>query len=732
MPLKTLISIPVDDDRFKEFLALFAKYEAALKAMPGAWHDVGDAAAKSGVGFEGLAAAAMAQVDILHKLNQEERQRERTVTGTASSMRRMAHDARDVAKHITESTRQLMRWSGVTGMLGGLAGLGGLYGFDNMIRGASSTRTRSLSLGVRPGTLLALQSNLGQLINPESAMQRIVGMQQNPNAATKFLTMGLSNDVSAPPDKALLDIMGVANRFYQQTKAQGGLEFLSVQPQWQAIVSALGEEGARTVGNLRPGELASLTARTRRDQVTNFGQAPGTFRAAQDLQQQLTRVSSILEYKFLGALSPLMPELTKLSGAIGGTIADLIGSNGFKHAVSFATDELNDFDNFMKNPKTKKNIDDFVNAIGTAAGDIKGAFTWLNKGPWFDSKGKYKDDNFWGKKGWESLANQFDKAMGWPLTYPDVGTGGAPGTPGGGGSGAGGTSSSSKAPLFNWWHAHAPAWLGGTGAGSPTGPVSTGPGNWEVQHNNFAGMRRTDVPAAGPNQGGFQSFPTPAAGVAAIEHQLDRYYQGKTTHSPLTTLRSMISEWAPPNENDTAALIARAVRVVGVGADRALNWSDPATRAKVIEAFIRNEQGGQLPAAAATALYGALPKKGTARPGAAVPPVPPGFLTALATNGDEYRLTMEQYSNFIKGAPGHGDAWLHAHPSLLIHHAIKEELKRVSPRHSAPPAHSPVVGSTTMTLSRTVKPGTPTKVDIHVHNEAGSSIGISTAMLAVP
>ncbi|HEX3982164.1 MAG TPA: hypothetical protein VHX12_00580, partial [Acidisoma sp.] len=205
-----------------------------------------------------------------------------------------------------------------------------------------------------------------------------------------------------------------------------------------------------------------------------------------------------------------------------------------------------------------------------------------------------------------------------------------------------------NSPAMRFWR-----WLTGRGAsagsdaaasprGAPTGPIDAGPGNWEVQHNNFAGMRRTDVPAAGPNQGGFQSFATPAAGVAAIEHQLDRYYQGKTTHSPLTTLRSMISEWAPPNENDTAALIARAVRVVGVGADQALNWSDPATRAKVIEAFIRNEQGGKLPAAAAAALYG--------QPKAPVAPAEQ-LHTVIGRDGKPYTLGPKDYATYLQSLP---------------------------------------------------------------------------------
>lgn len=119
--------------------------------------------------------------------------------------------------------------------------------------------------------------------------------------------------------------------------------------------------------------------------------------------------------------------------------------------------------------------------------------------------------------------------------------------------------------------------------------------NWETRNYNFGGLRIPGVPPAGPLAGGFQSFQTPEAGVGAISHQLARYFSGATTGQPLTTLRQIVSTWAPPSENPTSQLIQRASRVTGFGPDDQLDFSDPAIRAKLIEATIRNEQGGLLP-----------------------------------------------------------------------------------------------------------------------------------------
>lgn len=128
--------------------------------------------------------------------------------------------------------------------------------------------------------------------------------------------------------------------------------------------------------------------------------------------------------------------------------------------------------------------------------------------------------------------------------------------------------------------------------------VTAVPSNWEVQNNNFAGMRNPNVPAAGgplTNPQGWQSFATPEAGIAGISHQLDRYASGATTGTPITTLRGIVSTWAPPTENDTNALVGRAAKVTGFDPDQPLDMSDPGTKAKVVEAMIRGEQGGALP-----------------------------------------------------------------------------------------------------------------------------------------
>ncbi len=73
------------------------------------------------------------------------------------------------------------------------------------------------------------------------------------------------------------------------------------------------------------------------------------------------------------------------------------------------------------------------------------------------------------------------------------------------------------------------------------------------------------------------------------------------TGKPLTTLNDIVATWAPPStpqnphENDTPLLIKRASEWMGVAPDQPLDLKDPKVMAKLVEATIRNEQGGNLP-----------------------------------------------------------------------------------------------------------------------------------------
>ena len=130
----------------------------------------------------------------------------------------------------------------------------------------------------------------------------------------------------------------------------------------------------------------------------------------------------------------------------------------------------------------------------------------------------------------------------------------------------------------------------------PKGVRNRNPGNIETGQG-FRGEVGSD--------GRFAKFDTDFNGIRAIGVDLlTKYYRG------LVTVRSIISTWAPPGENNTEAYIHAVCMELGVLASTWLHLPESDVLAKLVTAIIRHENGGtqwydkdQIAAACADAQY---------------------------------------------------------------------------------------------------------------------------------
>ena len=107
----------------------------------------------------------------------------------------------------------------------------------------------------------------------------------------------------------------------------------------------------------------------------------------------------------------------------------------------------------------------------------------------------------------------------------------------------------------------------------------------EISRNAPLGIRSNNPGNLRP--GGVEAvYPTQAAGLAAEQNLLRKYGS-----RGINTLAGIISKWAPPNENDTAAYIADAARKTGFNPNQELDLNDPSVVAKVANAINSHENG---------------------------------------------------------------------------------------------------------------------------------------------
>jgi hypothetical protein len=593
MPLKPIIDIDVNDGKFKQFLQLFEKYREATKAMPADWGKVGEAVEKSGVGFGEMTAALLAQVEILHRVEKEQRQFEQTTTRTGRAMHGLAGHAREVARHVESTTRNLLKWSGIGTAVGGLLGAGGLFGIDRLASNASNLRTSAAGVGVNPATLLAAKVNFGQFFNAQSALGNIANLQQSLSGQVAFNTLGIPGQFGGSPGSALGPSLNAIHRLYNSTPASQRQNM----PWWQYATQILGSaEAVRTVGGMSAGELRKHERDYQTDVSGGFGLGSGTLVDAQGVERQLTRVGNVLEYTFLASLKRVMPELEDLSKALGGTVTEFLKGDGFKWAVDKVAIGLHDFSAWISGDDFKQDIRGFIDGVKALASGVANVAKWFGANfgstqplgadqqkadfqSWVSGQGgpAAGDQNANWRRLW--VNEHLPQATNWLHQHPVP----KPFSPG---SGIG---YSAKA-LWEYWNGS-----GGKGAAAGNisaipSPLDTGLSGTEMAINNFGGLRRAGI-IAGPIGGGFQSFATPEQGVQAAAHLL-LTYQDK---HHLNTIRGLLNRWAPASDNGGpmgfSRLLNFATTYMNVGADQPLNLHDASTLSRLTEAFIQNEVG---------------------------------------------------------------------------------------------------------------------------------------------
>ncbi|RFP02591.1 structural protein [Komagataeibacter xylinus] len=114
----------------------------------------------------------------------------------------------------------------------------------------------------------------------------------------------------------------------------------------------------------------------------------------------------------------------------------------------------------------------------------------------------------------------------------------------------------------------------------PRGIRNNNPGNLDYVGQPGAHLE-TGVPC--PR---FAAFPSMADGIRALRNQLLRYGE-----RGLTTVRAIISVYAPPSENPTGAYVYALCSHMGVQPDTVLDLRDPATQRGLIAGIATVENG---------------------------------------------------------------------------------------------------------------------------------------------
>ena len=129
---------------------------------------------------------------------------------------------------------------------------------------------------------------------------------------------------------------------------------------------------------------------------------------------------------------------------------------------------------------------------------------------------------------------------------------------------------------------------GGAQEAGPLGLLGAAAKNLNPGNIKFANQKGATL-----GTDGFAKFESVDQGIVAMVNQLDLYLSGRSAHGKLDTIRSLVSKYAPPNENKTQEYVDQLSQFMGKNPDDKLQ-RDPATMAKLAAGIIGKESMGGL------------------------------------------------------------------------------------------------------------------------------------------
>ena len=372
MTVKSILDVEINDAKFKKFAELFARYQAALKALPGAWGDVSAGIKDAASATSDLRTETERQNLALHAQEDGVKKVNAVARTTALVWSSIASSAKTVGQHISSATSSLAKWTTLTSVVSGLLGMGALFGLDRLAGSVSAQRRTAMGLGSNYGQMAAFNANLNRvLVSPGSLLSNIstAKYKQGSDEWNALLAAGISPEFIKTHSVAEISVewmKRVRQEFRRTPQEQiGGIAEgkgywrLAPQTDINAFTGTNDKEFGEILGGYKhDAEAMDLTDKTQS--------------AWQDLTTQLGRSARIIETTFGDKLAGLAPELTELSKQFTSAVVEFSKSDVLKGLIDGAADELHSFAAAITTTEFQSGVANFAKWVGDAARTVWG------------------------------------------------------------------------------------------------------------------------------------------------------------------------------------------------------------------------------------------------------------------------------------------------------------------------------------------------------------------------
>lgn len=357
MGVRSIIDIDVNDAQFKAFQADFAKYDAVLKKMPGAWAAQVGSVSDMKEGFVSMAAAMFAQLDFLRRREKADAEAARAAREQVTIWDSLSRHTSSVAGNIASATTQLLKWTALTSVFSGLLGAGGLFGIDRLAGGVAAGRRSASGIGVSYGEQAAFGINFSRLVDPNSFLGSVNEAQHDVTKRSGLYGAGLrENDIAGRSSAQVgSQLLGALKRIVDTTPEAQLQQTLTARH----LDQFLSLQDAQRLRNMSPSELAGLQKGFGADQ-RSLGLSPENQRIWQDFSTQMSRAGGTIENVFVKGLTPLIPSLNSLSKSVTTAVETFLSAPKLKEWITDLGTGLEKFATYLGSPEFQDKVKAFV------------------------------------------------------------------------------------------------------------------------------------------------------------------------------------------------------------------------------------------------------------------------------------------------------------------------------------------------------------------------------------
>lgn len=418
---RSIIDIDINDEKFKDFLALFGKFEDQLTKMPAAWTAGATAAATVTRESATITAALLFQTEVMREQRAEQ---DKAARAASAQQREKADAAKEVAreetaqeKERTEAAKEAAKveaqrqkaeeehqekvrqfWRDSATLTGGVVrnvasitkhivefaaksiGLGligagaGLFGLDALANGVSGRRVAAQGLGISTGEMQAFQLNFGNRLGLGSDLiGHVQDVQSDVSQSWQFGQLGISPDEVGSSDHAQLsaDVIKRAKVLWDESGPTGHNQ------QWMGAHGLSGFMDFRqwqTIGAQSSQDIDSYADQYVKDSKALSVSDPDQ-KDWQSLSIQLKRAGSEIENVFIKGLAPLAGPLGDLSAKIADAIRIFLGNPQLRVWMTEFGDAIERLARYMGTDDFQKDVVKFSNSLvvlADAVGRIAG------------------------------------------------------------------------------------------------------------------------------------------------------------------------------------------------------------------------------------------------------------------------------------------------------------------------------------------------------------------------